>query len=254
MRIIFPEGNNQSIKDAAARAQSEGLCEPILLDGTPEDLTLSMQMVVDGNADAIVAGIDYTSRDVIITARDILGMKTHTFSSIFVMEMPDGRTYIVSDAATCKHPNAAQLTDIIESAAESAGKIIPEEPRIAILSFSTKGSGGKDSTIDIIHEALANIREKHPDLAIDGEMQLDAAIDPRIGEKKAPESPVAGKANVLICPDLNSGNILYKAVQQFGGAKAYGPILQGFNHPISDLSRGATTDDVYGVIKSLRLL
>ncbi|MCL1876819.1 phosphate acyltransferase [Candidatus Saccharibacteria bacterium] len=256
MKIVLPEGDNQTIRDAAKRAESDGLCKTVLLNGGADALTSAMQMVKDGEADAVVAGIDYTSRDVILSARDILGMKPglKAFSSVFFMDMPDGKMYALSDCATCKHPTTEQLTNIIESTAESARKILSDEPRVAVLNFSTMGSGGKDATIDIAREAIAAVHEHDPDLAIDGEMQLDAAVDERIGTKKAPDSKVAGRANVLILPDINSGNILYKSMQQFAGAKAYGPILQGFNYPVSDLSRGSTEDDVYGVIKMVAKL
>jgi phosphate acetyltransferase len=255
MKIVFPEGTNQTILSAVERARDQQLCEPILLGGSESDLRTAMTMVTSGEADAVVAGIDYTSRDVILAARDIFGIRPglKTFSSVFFVEFPDGRIYAVSDGATCKHPSTDQLIDIIEATAISATKVIGDI-RIAVLSFSTYGSGGHDSTIDTTREAVAAIRQRHPELVIDGEMQLDAAINPAICAKKAPSSVIAGRANVLICPDINSGNILYKAMQQFGGAKAYGPILQGFNYPVSDLSRGSTADDVLGVIRTVSML
>lgn len=256
MKIVFPEGNNTIIQNATKQAEAKGLCEAVLLDGGPDALEKAMQMVAGGQADAIVAGVDYTSRDVILAARNTLGMKPglKTFSSVFFMEMPDKKVFALADCATCKHPTAAQLADIIQSTAGSARAVIGGDIRVAMLSFSTMGSGGHDDTIDTIREAMAMVKAQNPGLSIDGEMQLDAAVDPRVGSKKAPDSPVSGHANVLICPDLNAGNILYKSMQQFGKAKAYGPILQGFNHPVSDLSRGSTEDDVYGVIKTIRML
>lgn len=255
MKIVFPEGNNPIIKSATARAKQDNLCEVILLDGSPEALPQAFELVKTNQADGVIAGIDYTSRDVILSSRDILGVKpgVKTFSSVFFMEMPNGKTYALSDCATCKHPTVDQLVDIIEATTESASKILGDI-KIAVLSFSTFGSGGRDETIDIAREAIAKVKERHPHLVIDGEMQLDAAVNPRIGEKKAPDSPITGQANVLICPDINAGNILCKSMQQFGGGKAYGPILQGFNHPVSDLSRGSTEDDVYGIIKILTQL
>lgn len=118
------------------------------------------------------------------------------------------------------------------------------------LSFSTLGSGGSDDSIDRARKVISRIQSENSDIAIDGELQLDAAVNPSIGNKKAPGSTVAGRANVLIAPDLNSGNILYKAMEQFGGFTAAGPILQGFNAPVSDLSRGSTKEDVLAVIKA----
>ncbi|MBR1374210.1 phosphate acetyltransferase, partial [bacterium] len=136
----------------------------------------------------------------------------------------------------------------------TALKLLDEEPRIAMLSFSTKGSA-RDASIDKINEVIAKVHEMYSEVKIDGEMQLDAAVNSRVAAKKLPDSEVAGRANVLIVPDLNSGNILYKAIEQFGGYIAAGPILQGFHKPVSDLSRGSTMEDVKLVIECMgRLL
>ena len=200
----------------------------------------------------------YVSRDVILGCRDGVGVKQNsasgasgkTFSSLFVCDLPNPiealstSRYIIADGATCKNPTVEQLTDIILLANEAAEKILDEAPRIAMLSFSTMGSGGKDPSMDRIREAMALAKTKNPNLLIDGEMQLDAAVNKRIGTKKAPESEVAGRANVLITPDINSGNILYKSLEQFAGAKLAGPILLGFDAPVSDLSRGSTVEDI----------
>ena len=251
-KILFPEANNEFIKAAAAELKQRGICEPIVKDC---DLETAGKMVADGTADAMVAGIDWSSRDVILGSRDYIGVagnpapgERKTFSSLFVADLPNGQRYIVSDGATFKHPNASQLADIIELVYAAAVKILDEEPRIAMLSFSTFGSGGKDDTINLIQDAIAEARERNADIIVDGEMQLDAAVNPRIGEKKAAHkeggSPVAGRANVLITPDINAGNILYKSLEQFAGAKLAGPILLGFAKPVSDLSRGSTVEDV----------
>ena len=182
-----------------------------------------------------------------MAARDKLGLtkpEVKLFTSLFYAEFPDGRKMILSDGATCKHPTLEQMCRIIELVHEAAEKLLDDEPRIAMLSFSTFGSGGKDETMDLMQAAIVQTRETHPEIKIDGEMQLDAAVNPRIGVKKAPNSEVAGKANVLIVPDINSGNILYKSFEQFAGAKVAGPILLGFTKPVSDLSRGSTAEDV----------
>ena len=226
-------------------------------------------------ADSMIAGIDYTSREVILTARDIIGVKNPrnlekpTFSASFIFTKPNqaspiGQSVLVlGDAAACKHPNFEQLYDITLQTANTAAKYFAHlqkdatdpavvdflTPRVAMLSFSTLGSGGKDDTISLVQEVLAKVKTDQPNLLIDGELQLDTAINPRIGTKKAPNSKVAGFANVLIVPDLNSGNILYKAMEQFGNFTAAGPILQGFNAPISDLSRGSTVLDIVSVIE-----
>lgn len=248
--IVFPEGDNPNIIQAANQAEADGIIVPILLhkNGHENCLETATKMVADRKADSMIAGIDYTSRDVILATRDIIGIIGKTFSSSIVMEFPDGRKLILSDCATCKNPSAEQLADITIQTNIFAENILKTKPKIAMLSFSTHGSGGNDPSIDKIHEALKIIYKRDSSLIIDGELQLDAAINPEIAAKKAPESPLRGEANVLILPDLNSGNILYKALEQLAGAKAYGPILQGFNKPVSDLSRGSTVDDICGVI------
>lgn len=241
-KIVFPEGNNEYIKEAAERLKEK--CEPILLD---DDLIGATKMVAESKADALVAGIDCSSRDVILAVRDNIGVRDgqNTFSSLLLCDMPDGRRLILSDGATCKNPTAEQLADIVILVHEAAGKLLDEIPRVAMLSFSTFGSGGKDPSIDKVREAIETVRERKPEIIIDGEMQLDAAIDLRVAEKKAPtHSEVAGRANVLIVPDINAGNILYKSIELFGGAHVAGPILLGFNAAVSDLSRGSTVDDI----------
>ena len=252
-KILFPEANNEFIKSAVAALAEQGICEPIAED---LDLQTASVKVIDGVADAMIAGIDFTSRDVILTVRDVIGMQEgrKTFSSLFVAKFPDGRTVILSDGATCKNPTAEQLADIIEYANDAAAKILNDTPRLAILSFSTFGSGGKDPSIEKTAETLEIIRARRPDILVDGEMQLDAAVNPRVGEKKAAAhggSEVAGRANVLIAPDINVGNILYKSFEQFAGATVAGPILLGFNKPVSDLSRGSTVDDIILTAESL---
>lgn len=248
-KILFPETNNDYIKAAAADLKERGICEPVLEES---DMATAGQKVADGIADGMVAGVDFSSRDVILACRDQIGVagqtdpsEKKTFSSLFVADFPDGRRYIVSDGATCKNPTAEQLADIVILVHAAAVKLLDDTPRIAMLSFSTFGSGGKDPSMDKIAETIKLVRERNPEILIDGEMQLDAAVNERIGKKKSPHaSEVAGRANVLITPDINSGNILYKSLEQFAGAKLAGPILLGFNKPVSDLSRGSTTEDI----------
>ena len=271
-RIVFPEFTNPYIQEAIKIAKEKfSDFEAIGAD----NLEHACAAVKAGVADSMIAGIDYTSREVILTARDIIGVKNPrnlekpTFSASFIFTKENQATplgqsvFILGDAAACKHPNAEQLYDITLQTADTAAKYFAHlqknstdpavadflTPRVAMLSFSTLGSGGKDDTISLTQEVLAKVRVAQPDLLIDGELQLDAAINPRIGTKKAPNSKVAGFANVLIVPDLNSGNILYKAMEQFGNFTSAGPILQGFNAPISDLSRGSTVLDIVSVIE-----
>ena len=250
-KIIFPEANNDYIKEAASRLGA--ICEPILVESSVQDAAVK---ILDGEADAMIAGIDYSSRDVILATRDVIGIAEgrKTFSSLFVAKFPNGQRIIISDGATCKNPTSEQLADIIELANDAAAKILDDQPRLAVLSFSTFGSGGKDPSMEKTAEAIALIRERRPDILVDGEMQLDAAVNPRVGEKKAAAhggSEVAGHANVLIVPDINSGNILYKSIEQFAGATVAGPILLGFAKPVSDLSRGSTVEDVILTAESL---
>ena len=248
-KILFPETNNDYIKAAAADLKERGICEPVLEES---DMATAGQKVADGIADGMVAGVDFSSRDVILACRDQIGVagqtdpsEKKTFSSLFVADFPDGRRYIVSDGATCKNPTAEQLADIVILVHAAAVKLLDDTPRIAMLSFSTFGSGGKDPSMDKIAETIRLVRERNPEILIDGEMQLDAAVNERIGKKKSPHaSEVAGRANVLITPDINSGNILYKSLEQFAGAKLASPILLGFNKPVSDLSRGSTAEDI----------
>lgn len=240
-KILFPEADNEYIKAASEQLTD---VEPVLQKCEPLE---ACEKLRDGEVDAVVAGIDYSSRDIILAAKDVLGLSrpdVKLFTSLFVAVLPDGRKLILSDGATCKHPTLEQMCRIIELVHEAATKLLDEEPRIAMLSFSSFGSGGHDDTMDLLQNAIRSTRENCPEIKIDGEMQLDCAVNERIAAKKAPESEVAGKANVLIVPDINAGNILYKSLEQFAGAKVAGPILLGFNKPISDLSRGSTVEDV----------
>ncbi len=258
-KILFPEAYNEFIQNAASRLRNEGVCEPIM---EVCDIQKACQMVADGEVDAMVAGIDYSSRDVILACRDIIGMagpeprpgEKKLFSSLFVADLPDGKRFIIGDGATCKNPTEVQLTDIIELIHDAAMRIFDEDPLIAMLSFSTAGSGGSDPSMDKIADAITLVRQRRPDIIIDGEMQLDAAVNPRVGSKKMPHSEVAGRANVLITPDINSGNILYKSIEQFAHAQVAGPILLGFNKPVSDLSRGSTVEDIVLTTKCLEKL
>lgn len=220
-----------------------------------EPLYHAAMMVQLGFADAMIAGCQYSTAEVILASQCIIGLKENTSvaSSIFLMNIPEfdgseGNLIIISDAAVCENPTAQELADIAITTADTAHALLHWEPRVAMLSYSTLGSANSDLTKKVA-DALDIVLQKCPDLKTDGEMQLDTAIVPEVARKKVKrESEVAGKANILIVPDLNVGNILYKGIQRFAKADAYGPFLQGFKKTVSDLSRGSSVEDIYGII------
>lgn len=250
-RVIFPEGDNPVIQRAAEQLEQQGAIVPILLaDGNT--LTEAAEKLQRGEADAMVAGIDHSTRDILRASLKIVGLAPdiNYASSFFIMDVNkfaggENGLLMFADCGMNIKPNAEQLAAITTSSADTAAKL-GWQPRVAMLSYSTKGSAGGES-VELVQSALKIVRSERPNLIVDGELQLDAAIVPEISQKKSSDSPVAGKANILIFPDLASGNIAYKLVERIAGGHAYGPILQGFAKPISDLSRGSSVEDVIGV-------
>ncbi|MCD4732902.1 phosphate acetyltransferase [bacterium] len=207
-------------------------------------------MVAAGDADASVCGCVAATAQVIRAALYTVGLAEgmKTLSSSFLMVHPDesfgfNGAMLYGDCAVMPNPDASQLADIAIATATTTRRVLGIEPLVAMLSFSTKGSASHELADKVI-TATEQVQQRFPELTIDGEMQLDTALVPAVGKKKAPGSPVARRANTLIFPDLNAGNIGYKLTQRLGGAEAYGPILQGTAKPIADLSRGASTEDI----------
>jgi phosphate acetyltransferase len=195
----------------------------------------------------MVSGAAHTTGDTIRPAFEIIKARpgTSVVSSVFLMSMAD-RVLVYGDCAVNPAPNAEQLADIAISSAETA-LTFGIEPRIAMLSFST-GESAKGASVDAVREAAGLVRERRPDLAVEGPIQYDAAIDPGVAGKKLPDSDVAGRATVFVFPNLDTGNIAYKAVQRSSGALAIGPVLQGLRKPVNDLSRGCTVPDVVNTV------
>lgn len=301
-KILFPEGKEKKILQAAAALAEKRVARPFILGDEEEIQSLGVDMtgiqiismdtyaekyeewakkyettldmparmitkrlgkkplwlggalVHSGELDGMVAGLTYSTEDVIFAANMFIGLADGVKlpSSYFLMDVPAFRggeegLLIYADGGVVPNPTAEELASITETTADSAIQLLGWEPRVAMLSFSTKGSAKHDDTAKVI-EAYNLVKKERPDLKVDGELQADAALVPEVAAKKAgTDNVLQGNANILIFPDLDAGNIAYKLTQRLTGGKAYGPLLQGFAKPVSDLSRGSSVEDIIGV-------
>ena len=282
-RIVLCEGGDPRVAAAAARLRAEGIVEPIVIGGdgivpgadrrlgriaallrsrnpdrvhdgvhaldlAADPLHFGAALVALGEADGCVAGAVCTTADVLRAALWAIGIApaVNLVSSAFYMCLPDGAVLTFTDCAVVPEPTPMQLAEIALAAARDRTRVVGDSPRVAFLSYSTYGSGGGAPPARV-REAIERFRLLAPGMLADGELQVDAALIPEIAHRKAAGSPVGGRANVLVFPSLDAGNIGYKLVQRLAGAVALGPILQGLAHPMADLSRGATADDIVEV-------
>ena len=256
-RIVNPEGYerfDEYVEAFYELRKNKGMT-PEKAEKTMHDYVYFATMMVKmGEADGMVSGAAHSTADTVRPALQILKTKpgTKMVSAFFVMVVPnceygaDG-AFVYGDSGLVENPDADALSEIAIESAHSFKQLVEREPIVAMLSYSTYGSAHSELTEKVI-EATRLAKEKAPELVLDGELQGDAALVPKVGASKAPGSPVAGKANVLIFPDLNCGNIAYKLTQRLAKAEAYGPILQGVARPVNDLSRGCAAEDIVGVV------
>ena len=256
-QVIDPETSDKTAGYADKfyeMRKKKGMTPEVAAETVKNTLYFGVMMVNEGEADGMVAGACNSSANVIRPSLQILKTKpgTKLVSAFFVIVVPDceygeNGTFIFADSGLNEDPDADAVSEIAISSAASFKQLVGAEPRVAMLSYSTYGSA-KSHLVDKMQEAARLAKEKRPDIKLDGELQLDAAIVPSVGASKAPESDIAGSANVLVFPNLDAGNIGYKLAQRLAKAEAYGPVLQGIKKPVNDLSRGCSAADIAGVV------
>jgi len=288
-RLVLPEAADPRVREAADRLTREGIARPVLigpgalepgrderlqrvahllrerrpdrvedavhaLDLASDPLRFAAALVALGEADGCIAGAVHTTAEVLRAALWTIGPAAgvRTVSSAFYVVLPGQEVLTFTDCAVVPEPTSEQLAEIALAAAQDRSRLVGDAPRVAFLSFSTRGSAG-GYRVERVREALARFRALAPEIPADGELQVDAALDPGVAARKGAGDVLGGQANVLVFPDLDSGNIGYKLVQRLGGAVALGPLLQGLARPMSDLSRGASVEDIVEVAAMVAL-
>jgi len=246
--IIDPQKNENTSELAGLlynKRKHKGLTKEEAQRYILNPLYFAAALTATRKADGAVAGSVATTGDVLRAALHSIGLRTGSdvVSSIFLMAMPDGKVFTYGDCGVVPYPTASQLATIAQDSASTHHRLTEQEPSVAMLSFSTKGSALHER-VELVTDALEMVKKNDPALAIDGELQFDAAFVPEVGRRKAPESAVAGRANVYIFPNLDAGNIAYKITERLAGAIATGPVIQGLARPMMDLSRGCNWEDI----------
>ena len=250
IQVLNPENSihNESFAKTLYEARKhKGMTETTAADLVPDVSYFGTLMILNGLADGMVSGAIHTTQHTILPALQLIKTKpgVSVVSSVFFMCLSD-RVSVMGDCAVNPNPNAEQLAEIAISSAQSS-EAFGIEAKVAMLSYSS-GSSGKGEEVEKVRRATEIVRAKHPKLKVEGPIQYDAAVDISVAKTKLPNSEVAGQASVLIFPDLNTGNNTYKAIQRETGALAIGPMLQGLNKPVNDLSRGCTVDDIFNTV------